>query len=73
MITDIPYESKKGLRPADKYLLTVKEASEYFNIGVKKIRLIAENDDGKLCVRNGGKFLIRRTAFEQFLEKTTAI
>ena len=38
----------------DKFCLTIDEASEYFNIGEKKMRkLVAENMDSGFVIQNG--------------------
>lgn len=52
-----------------KYTLTITEASEYFNIGEKKLRqLIQENDTADFILNNGVKVLIKRIKFEQFID-----
>lgn len=57
-----------------KYLLTVSEACEYFNIGDKKLRkLIDENKDAEYIMTNGTKYLIKRKKFEEFIDKTSSI
>ena len=62
------------LKPAEKYCLTVAEASAYFGIGQKKIRQIAEEHKGEgLLTYNGVKLMIHRTAFEKFLNITSDI
>lgn len=51
----------------DKFCLTIDEASEYFNIGEKKMRkLVAENMDSGFVIQNGVKVLIKRKRFEPF-------
>ena len=46
----------------EKYMLTITEASEYFNIGEKKLRqLVQENDTADFILNNGVKVLIQRT------------
>lgn len=53
---------------------TIDEASEYFNIGEKKLRQIAsENLDSGFVIQNGVKVLIKRKRFETFLEELSAI
>ena len=52
-----------GMLIGDKYLLSIKEAGEYFNIGTKKMRRLA-------C---GNRYLIIRTKFEEFICKTSTI
>lgn len=58
----------------DKFCLTIDEASEYFNIGEKKMRkLVAENIDSGFVIQNGVKVLIKRKRFEAFLDDLSAI
>lgn len=52
----------------EKYMLTVKEASEYYNIGTKALRRIAENGEKKFTVLSGNKILIIRRRFEGYLD-----
>lgn len=57
-----------------KYSLTITEASEYFNIGEKKLRqMVQENETADFLLNNGVKVLIKRTKFEQFLDETCSI
>ena len=51
----------------EKYMLTVREASQYFNIGIKKLRMIAEENLGDVAVYSGNKYLINRTSRDSFL------
>ena len=48
-----------------KYSLTIREASEYFNLGEKKLRQIILN--------NGTKVLIKRVKFEQFMDAASCV
>lgn len=58
----------------DKFCLTIEEASEYFNIGQKKLRkIVTENLDSGFVIQNGVKFLIKRERFEKYLEDLTAV
>lgn len=59
-----------------KFLLTVKEASLYFNIGENKMHRIVNDyldSDYKFVVQNGGRNMIKRQMFEDFLNQTTSI
>ena len=57
-----------------KYTLTITEASEYFNIGEKKLRqMVQENATADFLLNNGVKVLIKRMKFEQFLDETCSI
>lgn len=51
----------------DKYMLTIKEAAFYFNIGTKKLRRMAEDNLGTIAVYCGNRFLIIRPKFEEFI------
>ena len=59
-----------------KFLLTVKEVSLYFNIGENKMHRIVNDyldSDYKFVVQNGGRNMIKRQMFEEFLNQTTSI
>lgn len=57
-----------------KYMLTITEASEYFNIGEKKLRqLVQENDTADFILNNGVKVLIKRIKFEQFIDSVSCL
>lgn len=66
-------ERKKNIQIRDKFCLTVEEASAYFNLGAKKIRQIAQDQNGDLSVLNGSKVLIKRKKFEEFLDRVATI
>ena len=57
----------------EKYMLTIREASVYFNIGVKKMRRLAEGNTGRFAVFSGNRYLIIRTKFEKFVEECSAL
>lgn len=57
----------------EKYMLTIKEASIYFNIGIKKLRRMAEDNTGRFAVYSGNRYLIIRTKLEKFIEESSAI
>ncbi len=57
----------------DKYMLTIKEAASYFNIGTKKMRRIAEDNLGNIAVFCGNRFLIVRPKFEEFILNSSEI
>lgn len=59
---------------SQRYCLNVKQASEYFGIGEKKLRrIIDDNINSGMIVQNGIKYLIKRERFEQWLNDTTSI
>ena len=49
----------------EKYALTIREASEYFSIGIKKMRRLAEDNLGRFAIYSGNRYLIIRTKFEK--------
>ena len=60
----------------EKYLLTVKEASMYFNIGENKMHRIVNDyadSEFKFVVQNGTRAMINRKNFENFLNNTTSV
>lgn len=58
----------------DKFCLTIEEASDYFNIGEKKLRqIVTENLHSDFVIQNGVKYLIKRERFETFLDEISAI
>ena len=48
--------------------LTIEEAAAYFNIGQNKIRELSNSRNCNFVLFNGSKRLIKRKAFEKFLE-----
>ena len=48
-------EAKKPMPICEKYMLTIKEAAEYFNIGIKKMRRLAEDNEGEFAIYMGNR------------------
>lgn len=62
-------DSKDYTRPADRYLLPIKAAASYFSLGENKIRqVLRDNPDAHLSLTCGNRVLVKRIAFEKFLE-----
>ena len=58
----------------EKYMLTLREAAEYFHIGEKKMRqFVDENMDAKFLLENGNRVMIKRKLFEEYLDKANVI
>ena len=57
----------------EKYALTIKEAAANFNIGIKKMRRIAEDNLGTVAVYCGNRFLIIRPKFDEFILNSSEI
>ena len=66
-------ESNEALPVSEKYMLTIKEVAAYFNIGIKKLRRIAEDNLGIVAVYCGNRFLIIRPKFEEFILNSSEI
>ena len=48
---EMKVKDKESLVPVcEKYTLTIKEAAAYFNIGIKKMRRLAEENTGRFSV-----------------------
>ena len=58
----------------EKYMLTLREAAEYFHIGEKKMRQIGdENMDAKFLLENGNRIMIKKKLFEEYLNNASVI
>ena len=65
-MTNIPYW--------EKYMLTLREAAEYFHIGEKKLRqIVDENMDADFLLTSGNRIMIKRKRFEEFLDSSSVI
>ena len=53
----------------EKYLLTVTEASEYFNVGPRQIQKVIEENEGTFALQLDGKDMIIRENFEAYLQR----
>lgn len=59
---------KVAIPISEKYMLTINEAAEYFNIGIKKMRRLAEDNKGSFAIFLGNRYLIVRPKFEEYIE-----
>lgn len=58
----------------EKYTLTIEEASKYFRIGEKKLRKLAEENQGACWLTmNGNRIQIKRKQFEKVIDELDAI
>ncbi len=69
----IPMEKEQEKRSIsvpipEKYMLTIREASAYFNLGIKHLRRLAEENTEGFSVYNGSRYM-----FEKFLDESTTI
>ena len=63
----------KDVPISEKYTLTIKEAAEYFNIGEKKMRRLAQENLGTIAVQSGNRYLIIRAKFEKFIAASSSV
>lgn len=56
-----------------KYVLSLKEASAYFDIGLDSLRKLVEDKDADYVFMVGSHAHIKRVAFEKFIDKTSSI
>ena len=70
---EVREERNVEMAVGEKYLLTIREAAAYFNIGVKKMRRLAEDHLGIYSVYSGNRYLIIRPKFEAYLCETQTI
>ena len=58
----------------EKYMLTLREAAEYFHIGEKKMRqIVEENMDANFLLTSGNRVMIKRKLFEEYLNAASVI
>ena len=57
----------------NKVLLTIEEAAEYSNIGVKKLRSMTDKIDCPFVLWNGQKRLIKKQKFDEYLNNAYTI
>ena len=72
-MNNIETEAEVRLPGSEKYLLSIRESAAYFNIGIKKMRRLAEDNLGGFAVFSGNRYLINRTKFERFIEQSSEI
>lgn len=57
-----------------RYLLTIPEASQYYNIGEKRLRQMVDiYSNGEFYLMVGNRVLIKRLQFEPFLADSSVI
>ena len=61
------------IRINEKALLTLEETSEYSSIGIHRIRALTDDPRCPFVFYNGKKKLVKRKAFDEWVEKTYEI
>ena len=64
-VTSLPIDRKR--------LLSIREAAEYSNIGINKIDELLKQPNCPFVLYVGTKKLVKRRAFEEFIEGRVAI
>ena len=65
---------KKKITYEERYMLTLREAAEFFHIGEKKMRRIVEDNlDANFVLENGNRIMIKRKLFEEYLDRASVI
>lgn len=65
---------KANVSISEKYTLTVEEAAQYFHIGTKKLRRLAEQTPApKWVLYNGSHLQIKRKILEQAIDDLYSI
>lgn len=57
----------------EKSNLTLEEAAAYSGIGINKLRTLSDEEDCNFVLWVGSKRLIKRRAFDRFIENTFSI
>lgn len=53
----------------DKYLLTIREAAEYSNIGINRLSRMLNDPYCSFVLFNGNRKLVKRIEFEKYLSE----
>lgn len=61
-------EETKNLIWKEKFMLTINEAAEYFNIGTNKLREMVKEPECDFVLYVGKKTLIKRERLEKYLD-----
>lgn len=66
---------KKDIVPLwEKYVLSIDEAAEYFGIGQNRLRsIVASNPSAEYLITVGAKTLIKRKAFEKYIDEAAVM
>ena len=57
----------------EKSNLTLEEASEYYNIGVKKLKELTKSENCRFVLWVGNKRLIKRKQFDEYIKTIYSI
>lgn len=58
----------------EKYVMTIQEAANYFNVGEKRLRqIVAEQQGADFILEVGSHKLIKKKLFEKFIDSATVV
>lgn len=66
-------ERTETVKLNEKLTLTIEEAAEFSNIGINKIRELLRAPDCKFALHIGRRTLVKRKAFEAYIESSFEI
>lgn len=64
---------KEKVTIPEKLNLTIEEASEYSNIGTKRLRELCNDPNCKFTLKVNTKTLIKRREFEQYISRCSVL
>ena len=64
---------KREVPLCDRFLLTISEASDYFGIGINKLRSLASKPGCSFIIWIGSRKMIKRKKLEEYLDNTLSI
>lgn len=73
LLKESVHNKKNSVPVKDKVLLSIEEAAHYSHIGINKIGDLLNDPMCKFVFKVGNKRLVKREAFEKFIEKTLEI
>lgn len=56
-----------------KLILSIEEASAYSGIGINSLKTLVRKPDCPFAVKKGKQYLIKRQAFEEYINNTNII
>lgn len=57
----------------EKFILTIKEASQYSNIGINRLSRMLDDPYYPFALFNGNRKLVKRIEFEKYLTDTVQL
>ena len=65
---------KKEIPVWEKYMLTTREAAEYFHLGEKTMRAVIDDNEGDdFFIMVGNRVMVKRKMFEAYLDSAAVL